>query len=190
MTPRVRRVIAGGLALLALSGCGVSAEGSARTIQTPRGAHPGVNSAASGGPDAGTVVEKLFLIKGDTLVAVERRVRAEPSVDKLMRDLLAGPTGAEQESSLTSALLGTDVMTSVHVAHTTATVELAAAPAETGRTDEVLALAQIVCTLTARPEISGVLFTRDSQRTAVPRGDGSLSLGPFTAADYLNLLLG
>jgi spore germination protein GerM len=128
------------------------------------------------------------MLKDNMLVTVDRRLPAEPTIDDLIHELLAGPTHDERNIDITSALLGTSIITGVQVKGTVATVELAANLNETGRTDEILAIAQIVCTLTARPYISGANFTRDGHRIGVPRADGSLSQGPLTIADYASLL--
>lgn len=116
-----------------------------------------------------------------------RRVSSEPSIDTLVRDLLAGPTDAELATGMTSALPGTSVIAEVRLVGGEALVELASG-LDAGRSDEVLAFAQVVGTLVTRPEITTVSFIRDQQRIAVPHGDGSLSLGPHSIADYDELL--
>jgi Sporulation and spore germination len=111
-------------------------------------------------------------------------------VGELIGDLLAGPADAEQRDGLTSALLGNYIVVGIQLAEGRATVELTAALDETGRTDQILALAQIVCTLTAKTEITAVSSTRGGQPVGVPRADGSLSEAAATAADYASLWRG
>lgn len=73
-------------------------------------------------------------------------------------------------------------------------VALSTPVADTARKDEVLAYAQLMCTLTALPQIDGVVFTNNGAPVAVPRGDGSLppliagAPMPLTAADYTDLI--
>jgi hypothetical protein len=182
MTTRTVATLTATLTILALTGCGIGAEDSARNIGPSRIPYPGIRSPATAVAGAGAVVETLFMLKDNMLVTVDRRLPAEPTIDDLIHELLAGPTHDERNIDITS------IITGVQVKGTVATVELAANLNETGRTDEILAIAQIVCTLTARPYISGANFTRDGHRIGVPRADGSLSQGPLTIADYASLL--
>jgi hypothetical protein len=69
-----------------------------------------------------------------------------------------------------------------------AVVDIGDGPPEAGRTDEILAFGQIVCTLAARSDVNGVVFVRGDQPLEVPRSDGSLSSGPVTAANYADLI--
>jgi hypothetical protein len=106
----------------------------------------------------------------------------------MVQDLVAGPTRAEQQDGLTSALAQMRVGSTI-VTQRRAAVEIGAPPVPGARSDEALAYAQIVCTLTSQgAEVGTVSFTRDAQTLAVPRGDGSLSTGPLTIADYAELI--
>jgi hypothetical protein len=186
---RPRRAAALAL-LLAASGCGVQAEDTARAVDPPSGVSHAwaTETPPDPAPAAGPVPQRLYHVRDGELVAVTRHVETPPSVDELVDDLLAGPTDAEQHDGLSSALVGNDIVVGVQVTDGRATVELTAALDETGRTDHILAFGQIVCTLTARPGITAVSFTRGGQPVGVPRADGSLSEAPATAADYASLL--
>jgi spore germination protein GerM len=174
--------------LLALSGCGIAPESSPRVIAPPGGLNDALSSVAPVSPESGRVRETLYLVKDGKLVAVERGVRVEPTVNDLILDLLAGPTSAERRQGLTSALLGPNLLASVTLVDGLAAVELAAGFDEISRTDNVLAFAQVVCTLTARTDVHGIYFTRNTQRIGVPRADGLLSEDPVSAADYADLI--
>ncbi|MGY0236711.1 GerMN domain-containing protein [Longispora urticae] len=113
-----------------------------------------------------------------------------PTAETLLRDLVAGPTTTEVEAGLARALWGGSVITRVRVTDGQAVVTVTAALDAVSRNDEILAFGQVVCTLTAREDVNGVVFTRDRQRIAVPRGDAFLSQGPLTAADYTSLISG
>jgi hypothetical protein len=175
------------LVAVVLAGCGVTPEDSARQVEPPRG-QPAWPSQPSSPDDPGAVLETLYLISGDEIVATVRHVSTEPTPDELLDDLLAGPTPAERRAGLTSALLGDDIITGVRMVDTNAVVEVAAGLGDTSRNDQLLALGQIVCTLTDHPLIAGVSFTSDGQSVAVPVADGSLSTGPLTTADYTALV--
>ncbi|MDQ7907611.1 GerMN domain-containing protein [Phytohabitans sp. ZYX-F-186] len=193
-TPRRRRGVAALTLLLvaAATGCGVQAENIPREANPPNGiSHAwATQTPPDPGPGAGPIQERLYFVQDGELVAVTRNLDAQPSVDELVDDLLAGPTDAEQRDGLTSALLGNDIVVGVQLDDGRATVELTAGLDESGRTDQILAFAQIVCTLTAKDAITAVSFTRDGQVVGVPRADGSLADAPATAADYASLLAG
>lgn len=174
----------------AVTGCGVQADEVPREVNPPNGVSHAwaTETPPDPGPGAGAVPELLYFVRDGELVFVTRNVDAQPSVDEIVDDLLAGPTDAEQRDGLTSSLLGNDIVVGVQLSDGRATVELTAASDESGRTDQILAFAQIVCTLTAKPDITSVTFTRGGQPVGVPRADGSLSEAPATAADYASLL--
>ncbi len=192
MTAMVQRIrilaVAAAAAAMAgaLTGCGVQPQSEPRAATPPPGA--GARTLPSADPGHGALHEKLYLVKDGSLVAVTRRTSTTPTVDEIVTDLLSGPTDAEQADGISSALLGDNLVGPVHVTAGQASVELTAPSDGTVRNDEFLAYAQLVCTLTARPQINSVVFTRAGQPIAVPRADGSLSSGPLTAADYADLL--
>lgn len=184
-----RRIVSAMLSLGVLASCGIPPESSPRPVDPPRGPFQALASRSPAtGTTSGTVPEQLFLVRDGRLVMVTRHVVREPTVDSLMVDLLDGPTASEREAGFTSALLGGRVVAQVRLIDSRAVVELAVVIEGAGRNDEMLGYAQLVCTLTARPEIHGVTFTRDGQPIAVPRDDGSLSVGPLTTADYRQLI--
>ncbi|WP_144128116.1 GerMN domain-containing protein [Catellatospora sichuanensis] len=168
------------------TGCGVPAEDTARIIEQSATASPAAPTPAA--EATGPATEKLYLLRDGHLVAVQRRVSANPDAQQLLAHLLAGPTPAEQDADLTSALTGTTAINSATDAAGSATVELSTALEGTGRSDDVLAFGQLVCTLSSRPDINQVVFTRQGARVGVPRGNGALTEDPLTCADYANLV--
>jgi len=173
------------VAALVTAGCGVPVDGAPRDLDRPAA----VSGSAAPAPDPiGNAIERLYLVRDGKLVRVTRRFPAPRGPAQMVRDLAAGPTRDEQRDGLTSAL------SSMRVGSTTITQRRAAveigAPAVPGaRSDEVLAYAEIVCTLTSQgAEVGTVSFTRGGQPLAVPRGDGLLSTGPLTIADYAGLI--
>lgn len=180
------------LAVLSHAGCGLGPEESARPIESPgiserhRGPVPTVPNPS----ESGEFSEKLFLVREGHLVPVMRSLTAEPTAESLISDLLAGPTDAERSAGITSALSGTTLIKGVRLAEERAVIELAAEIQGNSRTDEVLAFAQVVCTLTSLPGISHVSFVHDQQLIGVPRADGSLSQRPLSLSDYASLITG
>ncbi|GGM06755.1 GerMN domain-containing protein [Micromonospora yangpuensis] len=181
--PRLTRDL-GLLAVTAmlLAGCGVSAEDRPRVIDRPGGPHPvGTSPAAQ---PTGQLTETICFVRDEQLVRVDRQVSdAATPVDQI-RFLADGPTSAEREAGLSTALTGASRITGVRLVGREALVDVADGLVDTGRTDEMLAFGQVVCTLTARPDVDGVSFLHDSRRLGVPRADGSLSTGPLTVSDY------
>ncbi len=172
----------------ALTGCGVPLDAAPRPVELPgRSTAPSPHLTPS---QSGAVHEVLYLIKEGRLTAVSRRLPQAPAASQQLRDLLAGPTNAEQQQGLGSALAGTELGLTVEIRGGRAVVELATGLEGTGRTDDILAFAQIVCTLTSRGDVTTVTFTRAGQYVEVPRADSSLTRDPLTAADYAGLISG
>jgi hypothetical protein len=176
------------LALVLLSACGLSAEDTARPLQSPPVRFPSTASPVPADTTDGAVTDRIFFVRDDKLVAVTRPARTA-SVTDLMTQLLTGPTDTERALGLTTALPGTDVTAAVRIDGSQAVVDLTAdqPSGQTGRSDEVLAIAQVVCTLTGRPDIATVVFHRDGHPVPMLRGDGTIATEPLTAADYANL---
>lgn len=189
----VRRAgpVAAGFVLVvsvAVAGCGISPQPDPHPINPPRGPFQAITSPSPDPVESGSVPQQLFMVRDGSLVAVTRHADHQPTAESLIQDLLAGPTEAERDNGITSALEGVAGVSAADVRGGLVTIELAAPLLETGRNDAVLAYAQLVCTLTARPDILGVTFTRDHEPVGVPRADGSLSPGPLTTADYADLI--
>jgi spore germination protein GerM len=183
-----RASLAAAAAMLALAaGCGVTVQDSPQEVQPPRGPHRILASGLPDVPDRGTAEELLYFTRDGALVPATRRVRVAPTVETLVRDLVAGPNDAERNAGLASALTGTTLSLAAREGNQI-TIEMDEPVAGTGRSDEVLAYGQVVTTLTARPGITSVVFTRAGERIGIPRADGSLSQAPLTAADYASLV--
>jgi hypothetical protein len=169
---------------LSVAGCGIQPESEPREVQPPPGPYSVLTEPGPGTTEAGAVRVHLVMTRDGALTVVTRLARSTPSLDGLMEDLLAGPTETEQADGIGSALTGADLIGDVHPRGVDAEVELATGLDGTGRSDVVLAIAQVVCTLVARPEVEGVVFIRSGELVAVPQGDGALSKGPLTFPDY------
>jgi spore germination protein GerM len=175
------------LAAILLTGCGVPVDEAPRQVQVPPGPFP---TLATANPTAvpGRADETLCFVRDNRLDDVVRRVDAIPDVNVHLRHLLVGPSTAERSSGLSSALPGAIEVAGARLNGTLAEVDVREVGDGTGRSDEILAFGQIVCTLTRRADVYGVRFRRDGQPLDVPRADGSVSRQPLTAADYLQLM--
>jgi hypothetical protein len=180
-----RLVVVAALAVLAAAGgCGIPGEAQPRPIEPPPGPYAGLTKPASPPIEQGAVPVHLVMTRDGTLTAVTRLGQGTPSLDGLMDGLFAGPSETEQARGITSALPGAGLVGEVGFRDGNAEVRLGAGLDGTGRSDVVLAIGQVVCTLDARPEVTGVVFTQDGAVVAVPRADGALQKGPLTSADY------
>jgi hypothetical protein len=182
------RIAAPILAGLLLGACGVSAEDEPHAVDLPR--RPFTSSSPiTGDPGpAGEVAEVLCLVRDGRLVQTVRRIESVPTAQRQADDLVAGPTDAEREMGLTTALAGLSLAVEFSNGTSLAQVEVTEADEANARNDEMIAYAQIVCTLTAREDVSSVVFTRGNDRLEVPRADGSLSRGPLYSSDYSSLI--
>lgn len=181
--------VLGSLGLVALLvGCGLSPESHPRVLDAgdaPRGVDTTPVPAASGSSRI-----LVYWSRNNVLVAVSRAVTAQPDPSLALQALVAGPTRREQDAGLVSAV--SPRLFAAEVAQGSGGVVIVENPApdasSSGRTDEVFAYAQVVLTLTSLTDVNGVRFVRDGQPLAVPRSDGTLSLGPLTRRDYGDLL--
>jgi hypothetical protein len=112
---------------------------------------------------------------------------ASPTPQEQIDHLLTGPTQVERDRAMTTALVGLSLDVSVS-SGATAQVEITEADEGSARSDETLAYAQIVCTLTSRADVASVNLFRDGDRLEVPRADGSLTRGPLYGSDYTSLI--
>ncbi|MFR9777193.1 GerMN domain-containing protein [Micromonospora sp. MS34] len=183
----MRRHVASVLLVALLSGCGVPVDATPRSVSAPPGTFPTPAATATTESD-GRVDETLCFVRDNGLEAVTRRVDGVSGVDTQLQHLLTGPDDTERERGLATALPGTVTVAGASATGTVAMIDVREAGEETGRSDEVLAFGQIVCTLTHRADVDSVAFRRDGQPLEVPRADGSLSSLPLTAADYRPLL--
>ena len=181
----MRRLLPAALLVALLTGCGVPVDDAPRDLKRPS---PSSGSDAPIPDGFGTAVERLYLVREGALARVVRRVPAPPTPEHLLRDLLAGPSTAEEEDGHTSAL-STMRITGMTITQRRATISVGDRPDEGARSDETLAYGQIVCTLTSQSaEVGTVSFTSGGRPLGVPRGDGVLSATPLTIADYATLL--
>ncbi|MEV4511141.1 GerMN domain-containing protein [Dactylosporangium sp. NPDC049525] len=182
-----RPLLALALCFATMTACGVPTEDHPRTFTPPGGrsasAPSATTSAATGAPK-----QILYLVRDGRLVVVHRLTASDPTISQQLESLLAGPTESERKAGLTSALTGITVTGHVRLDRGQADVEIDTPPDGTGRSDEVLAYGQVVCTLTTRNDVNAVTFTHGGEPLGIPRADGSLAEGPLTAADYAALI--
>jgi hypothetical protein len=117
----------------------------------------------------GRLIRLATTVEGDEVADVVLSLQDRAVID-------ASPGG--------NPLADADVIRSVDVTRGLATVDLSEAFADLGGADQLVALAEIVYTATARPGVGQVLFTLEGEPTEIPRGDGSLSSDAVTRSDF------
>jgi len=172
-----------------LGACGVPPQDDPHKIDLPRQPLTNAHADAADAAATGEVAEVLCLVRDNRLVQTVRRINAPPSVQQQAEHLVAGPTEAERNNGLTSALTGISLRVEVPRGSFEAQVDIAEADEASARSDEMIAYAQIVCTLTSRGDVGSVVFTRANERLEVPRADGSLSQGSLSGSDYADLIM-
>jgi spore germination protein GerM len=133
----------------------------------------------------------IFLIKDATYaVAVTRAVPATPEVaGNAIRALLAGPTDAELDGGLSSAIPADTLLLGISIEDGLATIDLGREFEAGGGSFSMLGrLAQVVYTLTQFPTIDSVRFKLDGQPVTVFSGEGILLEKPVTRGDYASIL--
>lgn len=128
----------------------------------------------------------LCFVRDGRLVIVSDEIGA-PADLRAVLDALASPP-ADAGPLLRTALTEPSVVREVRlfggIARVDLLPEVSALPAD----EQLLAVAQIVCTLTGRPGVGQVSFTLQGARLAVPKGDGSLVSSPVARDDYAGLM--
>jgi spore germination protein GerM len=129
----------------------------------------------------------LCLVDGDrlttTIVELASPVSAADAIDGLIdvsRTALPPTTR--------SVITGSQLVTAHATTHGVANVELNPSFLEIPPADQILAIAQIVCTLTGVPGVGQVQFLQNGQPVNVPRADSSLTERPVSREDYAPLL--
>jgi hypothetical protein len=193
-----RRLLAAAMGTVVggLGACGVPTGGEPTTI-APSDVPYGLASPST---DAGAVTKAepaldpsgIFLVAGDgRLVArgrdVEGGSRRERLAD-LLTALAEGPTVAERDEELFTALPPEVRLTVGDLSVPTATVDIdVPAEAPTGWASR-RAVAQIVLTVTSVPGVTAVLLTLTGEPVEAPLPSGELTSDPLTAADYAAFL--
>jgi spore germination protein GerM len=129
----------------------------------------------------------VFLAKNGRLIRAERKLAPPVTLERMLTKLAQGPTRAEVAGGIRSALPDDETFQSVSLTGGTATVDLGQPFTALSGSDQLLALAQIVWSLTSRPGIGQVQFTLNGAAIDIPRANGSLTPSPVSRDDYLPL---
>lgn len=177
------------VAALALASCGVGGEERARTEDdgaVPFGLldrnQPPLLPPTTAPSTTGVPV--CFVDDGD-LVTLQVALDSPADLTDIARSLAEPPTGSDR--SVRTATGDATLVREVTLAKGVAEVDLRRAIETLAGDEQLLAVGQLVCTLTEQPGVGLVSFTLDGSPIDVPRGDGSLTSGAVSRDDYADL---
>jgi len=185
----VRRGLLGAaLTLVAITGCGVPTQESPTRLDN-NNVHlvgPGPSTTTHRGTPTDRV--RMCFVSGRRLVTIVRELPAPQSVRSVLEALvemtpIGLPPGArsvisDQDFAATGVALAWRGI---------ALVDLKSDFLQISSADQVLGLAQVVCTLTSLPGVGQVRFTLHGDPVEIPRADGSLTGEPVSRSDYEDL---
>ncbi|MGZ8764477.1 MAG: GerMN domain-containing protein [Acidimicrobiia bacterium] len=176
--------------VVGLAGCGIPEQGSAKPVDDDGVPYRLLDQNSGGIADSGQLGARdavIYLARDGRLLPTVRSLRPPMTLTRLVRSLGRGPTRPEVDAGIRTALPVEDTPTNVQVVRGTAMVDLPASFTNLSRADQVLALAQIVYTVTSQPGIGQVQFTLDGASTDIPRANRSLTGEPVSREDYFTL---
>lgn len=182
-----RAVLAVAVVTTGLAACGVPRDEEPRAIPAHRVPFGLLDrqTLASPSPDGEGFEEVVvYLVARERLASVTRRVQGPVTDETALSALLAGPTAEEARNGLRSALDPAVKVSTKGRSGVVAAVDLGETFSTTGASDEILAVAQIVYTMTARTGVEAVRFIVSGQPIEVPAGDGTLRSAPLRRTDF------
>jgi hypothetical protein len=182
----VTRRIAAAVVVAAMSaGCGLPTADPPERVPARRVPFGLLNADRAAAPlPARGPVALVYLVERGRLVSVARHVFGANVAAQGVRLVLAGPTSDEARQGITTDVPSQTRLISLDLIGRVATVDLSSEFGAVGGSDQVLAVAQIVWTLTSSPAVDAVGFSINGRPVDVPDGSGSLSATPRRRADF------
>lgn len=162
-----------------VAGCGFQIEQQPTAIDVEESDTGGANEGAPR-----TERETVWFVRDDLLVTAVRRLAAPVTPIDVGEVLAVGVTPAESEGGLRSAIPDATMLVSVVVSGGTAVVALSREFLDIPGGDQVLALGQIVHTMTDLRGVGRVRFEIDGSAVAVPLPEGTSSEDSVSRDDY------
>ncbi len=175
-------------AVTVLAGCGVPVENGARPVpaeRIPEGLLASDTTTPTEPDDRESI--DVWLVRDGLLVASRHEIERPVTAQRALDELLSGPDEDEQSRSLRSAIPDAAVLVSAEVSGGIARVELAASFSDIPAGDQVLAVGQIVLTLTDLRGVGLVAFSVADGPIAVPLPSGESSGEQVSRDDYVEL---
>jgi spore germination protein GerM len=180
-----RSMMIAGMFIAIVAGCSFGPESQSQMI--PESQQQNVDEATSSN-EVGIGFGRVYLQRsestgGSVLTGVQRNISSDPL--NIVQVLLSGPTKAEQDVGLRSAIpASTEVLSARYIATDLVKVDLTDEIFKATGDDLVSSVAQIVRTLADISGIERVIIVVNGQVNEWPKGDGSLTSQPLTAYDF------
>lgn len=174
---RLIRLLVAAWPLALLCACGVSTQRSPEAISVPSR-----DLGAPSAPTTGPVLDTVFFVRGTRLVAAQRRTSTAGDLREVLELLSNGPSAGEAHDGLRTALAPQPI--TVREARA-GTLTLGVTRQFTGVVggNQLLAVAQVVWTVTQFGDVDRVRFVTDGEALEVPT-DRGLSTSPVDRSDY------
>lgn len=182
--------LAGSLLLLAAA-CGVPTDDAPRAI--PHDRVPFRLLEPDQGPSPvqespeGAISLTVYLVSGERLTPVTRDVPPPVGPEEALQALLGGVTAHEAARGMRSAIAPATGARTTAVSGGEVRIDLTRAFLGGGTKEQILAVAQIVYTITALPGLDGVTFTLSGRSIEVPAADGTLRAGAMRRSDFASV---
>jgi spore germination protein GerM len=137
-------------------------------------------------PELASKPVKVWFVAGESVVPVSRDVATPLTAARVLKALADGPSDDEAAFGLRSAL-PSRATRGVEVVDGSASIDLTTSFSSAPPRAQLLALAQLVYTVTQVPGVDVVRFLLEGEPVDVPRSDGSISDGPVSRFDYSSL---
>jgi hypothetical protein len=167
-----------------LAGCSVPAQAQPVVV---RSAAPSTATSPSTAAPQPSVRVVVYLVQGERLVAVYRFAALGDGLASVLGALGQPLTPGQSSSGLRSALPTRLTGWSGHLRGAVAQVSMPAGFDRLSVPEQVLALAQLVYTVTANTYATGVELVQGAHPLAMPDQDGQLVTGPLHRADFTRL---
>ncbi len=166
-------------------GCGVPVDGTAVTVEDELVPYELLSPTTTAQVGTGNGRETTICLVVDGVLLSLGRARDDGALDSDLALITDAPTEGEAALGVRSALDGEDSVVGVERVGPGAVVELGEDFAELPADQQLLAVAQITCTLTAQPGVQEVSFVLDDRELEVPVQGGELVDRPVSRNDYL-----
>jgi len=178
---RVRALLALLAAALLLCACGLGAQSDPEPVDLTAGAGGGAGVL----PSPGGMQLPVYFIAGERLRVTHRRV-GSASLQVVLDQLAAGPTSAEAGGGVRTAVLPQVLVAGPAPAGLRGTASVVVGPElrNASGTEQILAIAQVVYTVTELPDVDAVVMTTPEGEVVEAPTDRGLSREPVTRADY------
>lgn len=192
---RLRRAALPVLAAVTAAACSLGPQEEPRLLDLPAADQ---ELPIGGGADADLTdtvafIATIYLVAdNDRLVPVAREITSDRGRDGQMRAVLRalvdGPTDAEADSGLRSAVPPATEVLDSSTAGTTVTIDLSSSFASIGGQSELLAVGQLVVTATTFPGVQALNLRLDGTPIDVPLPNGALTDQAVTLRQFSTLL--